>query len=129
MKNIYTRINAIEKNISNRINTIELGEHDVKLSLLSELQKLNAESKIHLVAFRKAQVELKNTAKIVVASGENFQSNVRDVNDIARKISESFKELGLNYQDNADIKEAQKILNENSDVADYVIYTRQIVSK
>lgn len=119
LQNIYDKLNS----------KTELAKHEVELSLISELQKFNAEAKIHLAAFRKSQADLKATAKIVVASGENFKSNLSDINDTARKISASFKELGLDYQANADIKESQKILNENFDVADYVIYTKQIVSK
>ena len=117
------------QNVYDKLTKTELGKHEVELSLISELQKFNAEAKIHLKAFRKSQADLKATAKIVVASGENFKSSLSDINNTARKISASFKELGLDFQANADIKESQKILNENSDVELILISAKQIVNK
>jgi hypothetical protein len=97
MKNIYTRINAIQKDISNRINVIDLSEHEVNLGLAEDMIK----------NYDIVTLSLNNLEKKLdeILSAENRAGDIRNellkqytqFNKVEDEIKKSFKELGLDY--------------------------------
>jgi hypothetical protein len=115
------------KTIYDKIGKTELAKHEVKLASIAELQKLNQDAYKNLAEFKKRELELKAIAKLLISSAEKFNDNSRDINLKAKDLSKQFKELGLNFLDNADVKAATQILNMDFEVAQYVGYVKQVV--
>ena len=117
-----------EKIISELYNAkkIELGTHKVELSNINDLEKVNADAKKNLAEFKKQQADLKNTAKLLISSGDKFKENTLKINSMATELNKQFKELGLNYLDNASVKEAIALLDQNFEVTSYTGLVKQI---
>ena len=104
----------------------ELAKHEVELASITELQKLNQDAYKNLAEFKKRELELKAIARLLISSGEKFNDNTRDINLKAKDLSKQFKELGLNFLDNADVKAATKLLDMDFEVSQYLGYVKQI---
>jgi hypothetical protein len=116
------------QNVFNKIATkTELEKHEVELASIQDLQKLNQNAYKNLAEFKKHEQDIKAIAKLLISSAEKFNDNTRDINLMAKDLSKQFKELGLNFLDNADVKAATQILNMDFEVGQYLGYVRQIV--
>lgn len=104
----------------------KLASQKVELANIAELNKIRESAKKNLAEFRKHQTDLKAIAKLAISSGEKFQKDIFAINDMANDLNTQFKVLGLNYLENADVKAAISLLNQNFDVADYVGYAKQV---
>jgi hypothetical protein len=105
---------------------VELGTHKVELSNINDLEKVSADAKKNLADFKKQQADLKSTAKLLISSGDKFRENTLKINSMATELNKQFKELGLNYLDNASVKEAVTLLDQTFDVTNYTGLVKQI---
>jgi len=105
----------------------ELAKHEVELASITDLKNLNQEANKNLADFVKRESELKAIARLLISSAEKFNDNNTNINIVSRELSKQFKELGLNFLDNEDVKAAQKILKINFEVNQYLGYVKQVI--
>ena len=108
---------------------VELAKHEVELASIGELQRLNQEANKNLADFVKRESEIKAIARALISSAEKFNDNNTNINIVLKDLSKQFKDLGLNFLDNEDVKASQKILKINFDVNQYLGYVKQVVNK
>ena len=115
------------KNVGNKLFKAELESHKIELASLSDLKKVTEDAKKNLDLFNKSNNDIIAAAKIVLKNADNYQTDKSKLYDILQSIEKQFKELGLDFLQNSDVKNAIKVSDADREVERQKAYLRQII--
>ncbi len=104
----------MEKNVLSKLYKgevqVELAEVKVDLANINDFKKLYDQAQKYYVDFNKAYGELDKIKGSVVENGTNFLSASDELNLLGATFKKQFAELGLNYLDYPEFKNAGSLL-------------------
>jgi hypothetical protein len=117
------------QNIYNKLaeDKTELAKHKVKLAKLDDLIKIVKNGEKNVKNFNDINSQLIKLAREAVKSGEAFRVNISEINNLGSALEKQFKDLGLNYLENVEIKKASALLNEGYNITSQLGYIKQII--
>jgi predicted P-loop ATPase len=115
------------KDVGNKLFKTELESHKIELASLSDLKKVTDDAKKNLDLFNKSNNDIVAAAKVALKNADNYQSDGVKLYDILNSIEKQFKELGLDYQQNQEVKNAINVWTANRDVERQKAYLRQLL--
>jgi predicted P-loop ATPase len=105
----------------------ELATQKVELASLSDLKTVTENAKKNLDLFNKSNNDTVVAARLALKNADNYQNDKSKLFDILSSIEKQFKELGLDFQQNQEVKNAIQVSIADRDVERQKGYLRQII--
>jgi hypothetical protein len=115
------------QNVYDKLAKTELAKHKVNLAKLDDLIKIVKNGEKNVKDFNDINSQLIKLAREAVKSGEAFRVNISEINNLGSALEKQFKDLGLNYLENVEIKKASALLNEGYNITSQLGYIKQII--
>ena len=116
------------QNVYNKLaDKTELAKHEVELGTIDELKKLTAEAISVKAAFNKTNEILTREAKLALIQADKFTKDIDKIETLTSSIKKQYTELGLNYLDNENVKNAIALMKDIFDVERQAGYIKQII--
>lgn len=117
LQNIYDKLNS----------KTELAKHEVELAIIDELVSLTKLVNDTIGGFNITNEILIKEARTAVTQAANAQKEFQKVDKILSSMKKQFADLGLNYLDNVNVKNAVALIDKVRDINQAAGYIKQII--